>query len=180
MTETSAKTAIKQPLLEFFHIEGLNDYKNITLNCEKKIKIISAENGSGKTTVMNALYALLTGKIGPLLSIKFKHFVIKFIGHPEIIISKADLFPQLTEDFSKNLSSLPIAREARTWGLTDAELQEMILLSAVGAETDFENCAGFRKLYEDTPYDDDYIKQMCKGLTRDYRVWTNRSNAGQN
>lgn len=152
----------REPLLEFFQLEGLNDYKTITLRLERNIKIISAENGSGKTTLLNALYALLTGKIGPLLSINFTKFVIKFSGRPEISARKSDLFPQLTAEFTKQLSSLPVWREFRMYRLTEAEVQEMLLLCTIGADEDFESCSGFRKLYDETPFDRDEIKSLCE------------------
>lgn len=162
MTQCVANDRVREPLLEFFRIEGLNDYKTITLTLERNIKIISAENGSGKTTLLNALYALLTGKLGALLSINFSRFVIKFSGRPEISARKSDLFPQLTPEFTKQISSLPVWREARMYRLTEAEVQEMILLCAIGADEDFESCSGYRKLFEDTPYDRDEIKSLCE------------------
>jgi len=148
------------PLLEMFRLEGLNGYKDITLRVEKNVKIISAENGSGKTTLLNALYALLTGKPGSLLPINFARLTLKFAGHDAIDASKEELFPQLTEEVIEKSRALHTWREALAFGLTDSEFREAVLLRAMGAD-DFEECTGFRKLFEDSPYDREEIQTFC-------------------
>lgn len=152
---------ITEPRLEMFRIDGLNDYKSVTLRVERNVKIISAENGSGKTTLLNALYGLLAGKIGPLLSINFHKFTLKFRGIPEISATKTELFPQISAEFSKQIKTLPPAREAMMFGVSEADLREMVILSAMGAEDDFQNCAGYRKLFDETHLDNDDIKGLC-------------------
>lgn len=158
---------VENPRLELFRIEGLNDYKNITLRLEKNVKIISAENGSGKTTLLNALYGLLAGKIAPLLAINFQRVVLKFANRPEISATKGELFPQLTPEFSKQIRTLPAAREVFMYGVSEAELREMLLLSAMGADDDFQACAGYRKLFDETHLDSDDIKGLCDRIVPD-------------
>lgn len=152
---------ITAPFLESFELDGLYEYKNITLRFERNVKIISAENGSGKTTLLNILYALLTGKMGPLLSTNFSRFSLKFAGHPAITANRADLFPQFAKEYASQIAELPVGREARAYGLSDSEFQEMVLFSAMGAEEDFRVCAGYRKLFDDSPFNTSQIKAMC-------------------
>lgn len=40
-------------ILEKFEVLGMNSYKNISISFENNVKIISAENGTGKTTILN-------------------------------------------------------------------------------------------------------------------------------
>lgn len=163
MTE-NVTMKIRSPLLESFRIEGLNDYKNITLNFEKNVKIIAAENGAGKTTILNALYALLTGKFALLLSINFSRIIIKFKGKKAIIVEKKDIFPQLTKEFQRKTRENRAAREALMFGLTDNELQEMVYLSIIEDKNEYKNCSGFRKLIEDSPLDQEEIKALCNRI----------------
>jgi predicted ATPase len=158
--ESFLDTKITSPLLEVFELRGLNGYKNLTLRLEKNVKIISAENGSGKTTLLNALYAFLTGKVGSLLPIDFSSVLIKFTGSEPITAKKDELFPQLTEEFSERTIDSPSWREALSYGLTEKEFREIVLLRAMDAE-DFDSCIGFRKLYEDTPLNREDIQALC-------------------
>ena len=59
-----------------FEIRGLHGDRNIRLDFRDRSTILLGENGSGKTTVLTALYALLTGKFHKLLSFEFDELVL--------------------------------------------------------------------------------------------------------
>ena len=61
----------KSSFLRKFTLNGLNGYKTVTLNCESSTKIVNGDNGSGKTSLLNALYAVLAGKKSLLYAINF-------------------------------------------------------------------------------------------------------------
>lgn len=43
---------LPHPLLEHFELRGVNKYKHLILGMPNAIKIVAAENGTGKTTLL--------------------------------------------------------------------------------------------------------------------------------
>lgn len=78
-------------LIRKFNIRGLHGYKDVTIDFEAKAKIIVAENGSGKTTILNALNALLTLRFKRLGSIDFEAMSIIFENGAEVSVHKNQL-----------------------------------------------------------------------------------------
>lgn len=58
--------------IQEFEIIGLFGYKNIRINFKHNILIVIGENGFGKTSILNALYFLITHSYKRLLDIKFE------------------------------------------------------------------------------------------------------------
>lgn len=76
------------PILKSFEVKGLYGYKDIRIDFEKNVKIIVDENGVGKTTLLNMLYAVLNKKPERLLEIDFESLHIKFHNFEEITFNK--------------------------------------------------------------------------------------------
>lgn len=72
-------------MIERFSIFGLHDERDVTINFEqnKPYKILVAENGYGKTSILNAFYAVLANDIKKLININFKKIEIKFFDNKE-------------------------------------------------------------------------------------------------
>ena len=85
--------------IKLFKIEGLFGIQDVTIPFDKGIKIIVAENGTGKTTILNALYYTLTCKFPELNSIDFKVISLEFFSGKKAVIRKEDLN---YADFSNN------------------------------------------------------------------------------
>lgn len=66
--------------IESFSIKGLFGYKDVDLRFNNRILILIAENGYGKTTILNALNYTIQGCYKELLSIKFKSISITIEG----------------------------------------------------------------------------------------------------
>lgn len=62
---------MNNPPLRRFTIFGLHGYKDVSLEFGSRGKIVVAENGSGKTTILNALNAFLTRRFARLSSLQF-------------------------------------------------------------------------------------------------------------
>lgn len=60
-----------------FAIRGLYDERDIEIPFSSTVKILVAENGYGKTTVLNALYALTSGDLARLKEISFQKLEIE-------------------------------------------------------------------------------------------------------
>jgi len=61
-----------------FEIFGLYEERNVSFDFDSDVKIIVAENGFGKTTVLNAFYAVLAGELDRLRKIPFSKISLTF------------------------------------------------------------------------------------------------------
>jgi predicted ATPase len=78
------------PLVERFSIFGLHGYKNLTVEFLGAATVVAAENGTGKTTLLNALNAFLSRRFHRLNSLNFHHIECKFWGDPNVIVLRRD------------------------------------------------------------------------------------------
>ncbi|ELZ9281136.1 hypothetical protein U1T90_003573, partial [Salmonella enterica subsp. enterica serovar Cerro] len=67
--------------IESFIMRGVHGYKTLSMKMKGKSTIFVSENGSGKTTVLNALNNLLKGEFFKLKSLTFDDIEIKLCGH---------------------------------------------------------------------------------------------------
>lgn len=74
-----------------FAIKELYRERDINVTFENNIKIIVAENGYGKTTLLNTLYATLSGDISKLRKVAFKSIEIEFDDGSIFSFHKEDL-----------------------------------------------------------------------------------------
>lgn len=81
---------IKTPIKKF-EIHGLYGEKNIKIPFKSHVKILVGENGTGKTTVLNILYYLLSNKTFKLRQMPFKKIVIEFFSGNIIEVNKDDI-----------------------------------------------------------------------------------------
>lgn len=84
-----------------FTIYGLYGDRNILIPFTHPTKILVSENGVGKTTVLNALYAVLRCQFFKLATLDFERIVLEF-PHDEITIHKTDLV-QTEEENDNNM-----------------------------------------------------------------------------
>ncbi|WP_151828748.1 AAA family ATPase, partial [Acinetobacter radioresistens] len=77
--------------LEKFLITKLNGDQNIEICFDENKKVVIAENGSGKTTIMNILYYALKNDVNGLKKYDYEKCILKFSGKNEIIFEKNKL-----------------------------------------------------------------------------------------
>lgn len=106
------------PIIEWFELSGVNGYKTLRLETEHCVKIIAAENGTGKTTLLNALYAVLTLNLAKLMPIDFKKIKIKFKHRAEVEINKYEIFPKTQSKVIRAINEL------KTLGLSEKKLRK--------------------------------------------------------
>lgn len=78
-------------IIKFFEIKGLYSERNVSIDFKDNIKIIVAENGYGKTTILNALYAILSGEVTKLKEIEFESMSITFSDNEKLTIKSKEL-----------------------------------------------------------------------------------------
>lgn len=85
--------------LEKFIITKLNGYQNVEIHIENNKKILVAENGSGKTTILNILYCCLTNNTNKLKNFLFEKAELKFSNGQKTVFYKDDLEQKYNENF---------------------------------------------------------------------------------
>ncbi|MEH2091165.1 AAA family ATPase [Nostoc sp.] len=92
--------------LKSFSINGLFGFKNVKIPFEKEAVILIAENGSGKTTILNALYYSISCNFHKLSAIDFDSVVLEFESGVSVEIKKSDLKSYDQDDIFKFISLL--------------------------------------------------------------------------
>ncbi|NER38346.1 MAG: AAA family ATPase [Oscillatoria sp. SIO1A7] len=86
--------------LKSFSINGLFGFKDVKINFDKEAVILIAENGSGKTTILNALYYSISCEFSKLKRIYFDSIILEFASGDTVEIRKDDLNALRQSDFS--------------------------------------------------------------------------------
>ena len=77
--------------LKSFAINGLFGFKDVEIPFDKEAVILIAENGSGKTTILNTLYYSISCKFDKLRTVEFESVVLEFTSGVSVEIKKRDL-----------------------------------------------------------------------------------------
>lgn len=65
-------------MIKEFYINNLYEERNVRIPFGSEYKIIVAENGYGKTTILNSFYALVSGDVSKLRKVVFDSIGIVF------------------------------------------------------------------------------------------------------
>lgn len=77
-------------MIKEFYINNLYEERNVRIPFDSNFKILVAENGYGKTTILNSFYALASGDISKLRKVIFDTIGIVFTDGSDISFSKTD------------------------------------------------------------------------------------------
>lgn len=78
------------PPISKFAIYGLHGDRDAVIPMDHRCKILISENGVGKTTILNALYAMLTCRFSRLNALEFEKITLTF-PDDEITLHKRDI-----------------------------------------------------------------------------------------
>jgi predicted ATPase len=78
-------------LIEYIKIYELHGEKDVSLSFQDNIKIIIGDNGSGKTTVLSALYSILSQNFHKLSKLDFEKIELKFTSGDLVELDKDNL-----------------------------------------------------------------------------------------
>lgn len=87
--------------LERFIITKLNGYQNVDINISDNLKILVAENGSGKTTILNILYCCLMNNVNKLKNFIFEKAELTFSNGNKTVFYREDLEQKYNENFDE-------------------------------------------------------------------------------
>ena len=92
----------EKPLIKYFRIDGLHGYKDVEIDFQSPVRIVIAENGAGKTTILSALHSFLTGNFYNLRNIDFESISCSFEGiDKEVTLKKKSIIGTISSSSSK-------------------------------------------------------------------------------
>ncbi|EMK6681344.1 ATP-binding protein, partial [Vibrio parahaemolyticus] len=77
-------------MIKEFYIQDLFDERNVRIPFDSNYRILVAENGYGKTTILNSFYSLLSGDVSKLRKVIFSSIGVIFDDGTDISFSKED------------------------------------------------------------------------------------------
>ncbi|ERB63989.1 AAA family ATPase [Vibrio coralliilyticus OCN008] len=78
-------------MIDYIKIYELHGEKDVSLSFQDNVKIIIGDNGSGKTTVLSALYSILSQNFHKLSKLDFEKIELKFTSGELIELDKENL-----------------------------------------------------------------------------------------
>jgi len=126
ITDNKIKTkpSILSPI-KSFAINGLFGRENLKITFPAPCKILIAENGRGKTTVLNCLYALLSGNLNKLRKLPFESLLLIDKQGTQFLLKKEWLLSQENPaEESQQLLSIrdSLTAEEFEWSQTQAKI----------------------------------------------------------
>ncbi|BDF93701.1 AAA family ATPase [Pseudoalteromonas sp. KAN5] len=93
-----------EAIIKRFAIRNLYGERDVEIDFNSNVKVLVAENGYGKTTVLNGLFSLLSGDLSKLKEIDFESIEIDFQNGKEYVLQANELKISL-QDFNENKRS---------------------------------------------------------------------------
>ena len=91
----------EKPYIKSYSVLGLHGDKDVELSFNSPYKILVAENGTGKTTVLNSLFYLLTGQYQKLSQIEFDRIQLVFSNNESVELSRNDISVEMPSNLEK-------------------------------------------------------------------------------
>lgn len=149
-------------MIDYIKIYGLHNEMDVSLSFNGPVKIIIGDNGSGKTTVLNALYYILTKDFTKLNEITFKKIEVKFNNSKKITINKIDLY----NGWEKEELSHPAIRGFLNH-VHEIELIEFLDLTNNGKFNEVKKSSSFYKLTKEYKGSESEIHARLRHVLRE-------------
>ena len=141
------------PILRSFRILGLHSYKDVLLNFTGPARIVIAENGMGKTTILSALHAFLTKNLFKLQYLSFESIECHFTSSDEpLVLHKEDLSHLFDSPAEEKLRELSQFADVDT-----SELLETILEKEFDNLPDVSSHPILQRIYLNSPFSHEQI-----------------------
>lgn len=145
-----------EPIIKRFKITGLHGYKDVEIVFTGPARVIIAENGAGKTTILAALYAFLKRDFYRLAKIRFDKIECDVSGHGSPLqVAKTDL-----QGFETAASiDAELEKLSRFTPSSPAAIREAILQLDPEDISSFSDVRLLNEIYYTSPYDaDDFME----------------------
>lgn len=137
-----------EPVVRSFLIKGLHGYKDVRLDFTHAVKIVIAENGAGKTTILSALQAFLQRDFAKLSTLRFDSIECELAGVSEpLVLKRANL------GTSSERSVAILAELSELSRIDESDLRQVIREHIpLGGPVDIHASAALRRLSMESPY----------------------------
>lgn len=157
-------TSDKEPIIRSFRIFGLHGYKDVVLDFHGPARIVIAENGTGKTTILSALYAFLCGDFEKLKNLSFDRIECDFQSGNSSVCLQQNQLPNATDgSIESKLSSLAEYGDVEKYELRKI-LREVDLNDI---STSIYNDTVLNLIYSESPYSRDDLSKVIHQI----RTW---------
>ena len=149
----------KNPIIQSFEIEKLHGYKNVSIVFESIVKVVIAENGAGKTTILSALDAFIRCDFISLKSIQFEKIICTLYGSDE---------PLILEKKYINQAQVGESNESIQDFLSICDTNEESFYNFISQDFDrddedtVKSSYLMREIYSNSPFDWDDIIEKCQ------------------
>nr|WP_240921709.1 AAA family ATPase [Acinetobacter sp. SA01] len=150
-------------------MKGLHGERNVRITFNSSYKIIVAENGYGKTSILNAFYALMSGNISKLRKIVFTSIGVIFDDKSEISFDKKE-FDQNINDLIKN-SPIVSHLEVR---LGRQDLIDFINKTSMLSLEEIENSSYFNEVRKKTKVPNSILKSFIHEIRNSEHIKINK------
>lgn len=150
MSESKKIDSMPKASIKEFKIFGLHGESDVSIKFKSGAKVIVADNGSGKTTVLNSLYAILDGNFSRLGWLTFSSISISFSSGEIVTFAKDEIPDPLAWVYGQNVSLSEFERAFERPMLVELALA----LERSGNEIDFKDALSFdaRRAISLSPY----------------------------
>lgn len=149
------------PIFKRFTITGLNGYKNLSLACHSPVKIVSADNGSGKTSLLNALYAIFEGRASLLYSLDFESVEIVWANDTISSYKKIELFGELLQE---DLEAMAEDRIFSQWEVSKRDAVDLLTKYIFGDVEEVVQAEAYKEIYRNSPFDREEILERLSSI----------------
>lgn len=148
--------------LRRFRLNKLHGYKDVELQFHGPALILIAGNGSGKTTILNALHAFLRRRFNRLLSMEFESIECDFVDvFGSVRLWKSQLGGELDEAVSSRLSRL-----SEIGGVAEEDLHDFLtsLYKPSRGSINFRANPVVRSMFENSPWGYEQIDEQFNDI----------------
>ncbi|WP_426318890.1 AAA family ATPase [Pseudoduganella sp. R-43] len=150
------------PIIKSFKIFGMYGYKDVSLTCNTPVKIASADNGSGKTSLLTALYSIFAGQGAILYAVDFDSIEIGWGDGSITSYLKSELFGELVDGGIEEAASNVFFDQ---WGSNSRdEVVELLTKFILGDLDEAAQTRAFSTIHRDSPFDRQEIFQQLNSI----------------
>lgn len=154
--------SMKQPLLQSFQIIGLHGYKTVSIVFEGPARIVIADNGAGKTTVLSALRNFLSTDFQRFQKLQFESIECRLLDGQSLRIDKQQLAAELDRGAEARLAQL-----AEYSTLDPEDLRRVIAEFDSSIAIDVRGTPALQEIYSVSPFSVDQIADMVGKVRAD-------------
>ena len=148
------------PILSSFRILGLHGYKNVTLDFSGPVRIVIAENGMGKTTILSALQAFLSKKFLGLQNLSFDSIECRFTSVEEPLVLRKEDIPRLIDSGAEE----KLRELSQFTEIDGSALLERILGEHFEDTTDATDHPILEQIYYESPFSSEQILDYVRTI----------------